>query len=86
MGLLSEGSPLSWEDTRDLAEHVRREGITQFINLYHNLKDRTGDGLKWGDEVNTLSFSSCMKSFVLIFYIHLISLYQYNYANAKGSA
>lgn len=51
MGLLSEGSPLSWDETRDLAEHVRREGIKQFINIYHNLKNRTGDGLKWGDEV-----------------------------------
>lgn len=52
MGLLSEGSPLSWEETRDLADHVREHGITQFINLYHKLKDRQGDFLKWGDEVS----------------------------------
>ncbi|XP_036318895.1 glutamate--cysteine ligase [Rhagoletis pomonella] len=51
MGLLSEGSPLSWEETKKLASHVREHGITQFINLYHRLKDRTGDILKWGDEV-----------------------------------
>lgn len=51
MGLLSEGSPLSWEKTKELAEHVRKHGITQFINLYHRLKDRQGDILKWGDEV-----------------------------------
>ncbi|XP_018796163.1 PREDICTED: glutamate--cysteine ligase [Bactrocera latifrons] len=51
MGLLSEGSPLSWEETKKLANHVREHGITQFINLYHRLKDRTGDILKWGDEV-----------------------------------
>ncbi|KAK3929047.1 Glutamate--cysteine ligase catalytic subunit [Frankliniella fusca] len=51
MGLLSEGSPLSWEETKDLADHVRRHGIKQFINLYHRLKTRTGDVLKWGDEV-----------------------------------
>ncbi|EEB12269.1 glutamate--cysteine ligase, putative [Pediculus humanus corporis] len=51
MGLLTEGSPLTWEETRDLADHVREHGITQFINLYHKLKDRQGDFLKWGDEV-----------------------------------
>lgn len=52
MGLLSEGSPLSWEETKALAEHVRQHGIEQFINLYSKLRDRTGDVLKWGDEVN----------------------------------
>ena len=52
MGLLTEGSPLTWEETRDLADHVREHGITQFINLYHKLKDRQGDFLKWGDEVS----------------------------------
>jgi len=52
MGLLSEGSPLSWTETKDLADHVRKHGIIQFINLYNLLKDRQGDVLKWGDEVN----------------------------------
>ena len=51
MGLLSEGSPLTWEETRDLADHVRKHGIIQFINLYKRLRDRQGDILKWGDEV-----------------------------------
>lgn len=51
MGLLSEGSPLSWEETKALAHHVREHGIEQFINLYARLKDRQGDILKWGDEV-----------------------------------
>lgn len=51
MGLLSEGNPLSWEETKALAEHVRQHGVQQFINLYHRLKDRQGDILKWGDEV-----------------------------------
>lgn len=51
MGLLSEGSPLSWEETKKLAEHVRQHGVEQFINLYAKLRDRTGDVLKWGDEV-----------------------------------
>ncbi|XP_045760592.1 glutamate--cysteine ligase catalytic subunit isoform X1 [Maniola jurtina] len=51
MGLLTEGSPLSWEETKALAEHVRQHGVEQFINLYSKLRDRTGDVLKWGDEV-----------------------------------
>ncbi|KAG7205824.1 hypothetical protein KM043_007765 [Ampulex compressa] len=51
MGLLSEGNPLSWEETKNLAEHVRKHGIIQFINLYNRLRDRQGDVLKWGDEV-----------------------------------
>ena len=52
MGLLTEGSPLSWEETKALAEHVRQHGVEQFINLYSKLQDRTGDILKWGDEVS----------------------------------
>lgn len=52
MGLLSEGSPLSWEETKALAEHVRQHGIEQFINIYHRYKDICFDVLKWGDEVS----------------------------------
>lgn len=51
MGLLSEGSPLSWEETKKLSQHVREHGIEQFIHLYARLRDRQGDVLKWGDEV-----------------------------------
>ncbi|PVD31967.1 hypothetical protein C0Q70_07393 [Pomacea canaliculata] len=51
MGLLSEGSPLSWEETKQYADHVRKHGIQQFINHYRKLKDRTKDVLYWGDEV-----------------------------------
>lgn len=56
MGLLSEGSPLTWEETKQLSQHVREHGIEQFINLYRRLKDRHGDVLKWGDEVCILEF------------------------------
>jgi glutamate--cysteine ligase catalytic subunit len=65
MGLLSEGSPLSWQETKALSGHVRKHGVTQFINLYKRVRDRQGDVLKWGDEVNFillrgwLSFSIC---------------------------
>ena len=51
MGLLSEGKPLSWAETKKHAELVRRVGIQQFLAIYHRLRDRKGDVLKWGDEV-----------------------------------
>ncbi|TRY96963.1 hypothetical protein DNTS_033570 [Danionella cerebrum] len=51
MGLLSQGSPLTWEETRKYADHVRKHGILQFLNIYNKVKDRQKDVLKWGDEV-----------------------------------
>ena len=51
MGLLSEGEPLSWEDTHKYADHVRRHGVEQFVHLYNRLNARRGDVLKWGDEI-----------------------------------
>uniref|UniRef100_A0A8D0C673 Glutamate--cysteine ligase n=1 Tax=Salvator merianae TaxID=96440 RepID=A0A8D0C673_SALMN len=51
MGLLSQGSPLSWEKTQRHAEHVRKHGILQFLNVYRAVRDRHKDVLKWGDEV-----------------------------------
>ena len=56
MGLLSEGKPFSWADTKKNAGHVHRVGIKQFLALYHRLKDRKGDVLKWGDEVKKRAF------------------------------
>lgn len=52
MGLLSQGSPLSWEETQRHADHVRLHGILQFLHIYHAVKDRHKDVLKWGDEVS----------------------------------
>jgi glutamate--cysteine ligase catalytic subunit len=51
MGLLSEGEPLSWEETHKYADHVRQHGVEQFIHLYKKLNERKGDVLKWGDEI-----------------------------------
>ena len=57
MGLLSEGSPLSWEETKKYADHVRQHGITQFINQYKKLQEKTDDTLMWGDEVSFKKFN-----------------------------
>nr|ACC86274.1 glutamate-cysteine ligase catalytic subunit [Exaiptasia diaphana] len=51
MGLLSLGSPLSWQETKKHADHVRQHGIVQFLHIYNRLKNRQNDVLKWGDEV-----------------------------------
>lgn len=52
MGLLSsQGKPLSWEETKIYAEHVRRHGIKQFISTYIKNKDRQDNRFKWGEEV-----------------------------------
>ena len=51
MGLLSDGTPLPWSETQKYAAHVREHGIEQFLAIYSKLHSRTGDVLKWGDEV-----------------------------------
>ncbi|CAI4222007.1 unnamed protein product [Auanema sp. JU1783] len=51
MGLLTKGSPLTWDETVPFVDYIKTHGIAQFINLYHRLKDRAGDQLKWGDEI-----------------------------------
>lgn len=51
MGLLSLGTPLDWDSAKPLASHVRTHGITQFLSLWHKIKDRRGDALLWGDEI-----------------------------------
>ncbi|KAJ7188317.1 glutamate-cysteine ligase catalytic subunit [Mycena filopes] len=54
MGLLFLGTPLTWEEAKKQADHVRFHGITQFLHTWDRLKDRHGDELLWGDEVEYL--------------------------------
>ncbi|TYJ53383.1 hypothetical protein B9479_005983 [Cryptococcus floricola] len=51
MGLLALGTPLNWEETKPLAEHIRDHGITQFLSTWDQWKDKAGKGLLWGDEI-----------------------------------
>lgn len=51
MGLLYLGTPLTWDEAKKHADHVRYHGITQFLHTWDRLKDRQGDELLWGDEV-----------------------------------
>jgi len=42
---------MEWEDMVAWQDHVRKFGVEQFIRLYNKLKNDSGRGLKWGDEV-----------------------------------
>ncbi|KAI6180554.1 Glutamate--cysteine ligase [Aphelenchoides besseyi] len=51
MGLLTKGTPLSWAETVPYLDYIKTHGIAQFIALYHRLKNRENDQLRWGDEI-----------------------------------
>ncbi|PVG00389.1 putative gamma-glutamylcysteine synthetase [Serendipita vermifera] len=51
MGLLALGTPLTWEEAFKYAHHVRTHGISQLLNIWQRYKDRSGDKLYWGDEI-----------------------------------
>ena len=51
MGLLDAGTPMAWEEARQHAEHVRRNGIEQFINIYRHYEHAAHAPFLWGDEV-----------------------------------
>ncbi len=51
MCLLTQGRPLTWEETKKYTEFIREHGIEQFIQIHNKVKDRRNDCLKWGDEV-----------------------------------
>ncbi|KAF8894101.1 glutamate-cysteine ligase catalytic subunit [Infundibulicybe gibba] len=57
MGLLYLGTPLTWDEARKHADHVRYHGITQFLHTWDRLKDRHGDELLWGDEIEYMVIS-----------------------------
>uniref|UniRef100_A0A914HC80 Glutamate--cysteine ligase n=1 Tax=Globodera rostochiensis TaxID=31243 RepID=A0A914HC80_GLORO len=51
MGLLTLGTPLSWPKTVEHLQYIKAHGIDQFIALYHRVKGRERDQLRWGDEI-----------------------------------
>ena len=54
MGLLTQGRPLTWEETKNYTQFIREHGIEQFLQIYNKIKDRRNDCLKWGDEVEQI--------------------------------
>jgi glutamate--cysteine ligase catalytic subunit len=51
MGLLSLGTPYSWNDVQPVIKHVKHHGIKQFLNIYHTVKVRRLDNALWGEEL-----------------------------------
>ena len=51
MGLLSKGTPLSWEQSRAYHDYVKKHGILQFLHIYRAMSSRENDIFLWGDEV-----------------------------------
>ncbi|PRP79117.1 hypothetical protein PROFUN_11673 [Planoprotostelium fungivorum] len=51
MGFLSAGTTFGWSESESVREKVKRHGIIQFLNFYNASKNRDGDPLKWGDEI-----------------------------------
>ena len=51
MGLLKEGKPLHWHESKQVIEYVKEHGIIQFLNTYEKYKNRKDLELKWGDEI-----------------------------------
>lgn len=100
MGLLSQGSPLNWEETKKYADHIRKHGIIQFLNIYNKVKERQKDVLKWGDEVRNerkrgkccccccllMPFDlSVMIAVVALFLIFLHSLQEKRFNSSKSA-
>ncbi|PVU93659.1 hypothetical protein BB561_003117 [Smittium simulii] len=54
MGLLSLGTPLDWEEAKLYSEHVKENGIQQFLNIWRKIKHKDRDSLLWGDEIEYL--------------------------------
>lgn len=51
MGLLSEGTPLKWDEVKKYADHVREHGIIQLLSAIRKYSNRSNDPLYWGDEL-----------------------------------
>eukprot|EP00163_Fabomonas_tropica_P020853 TRINITY_DN36761_c0_g1_i1.p1 TRINITY_DN36761_c0_g1~~TRINITY_DN36761_c0_g1_i1.p1 ORF type:complete len:692 (-),score=111.14 TRINITY_DN36761_c0_g1_i1:95-2089(-) len=72
MGLLSEGNPLTWEESAPYVAYVKEHGVIQLLNIYHALKYNEGDCLKWGDEIemNLIKFDHDKKRAYLTLRAH----------------
>lgn len=51
MGLLKVGRPLSWKDSKEHNEYIRRHGVIQFLKTLDRGVELSDDRLYYGDEV-----------------------------------
>lgn len=55
MGLLALGTPLPWEESRHISEHIRTEGVEQLLSVFKAAAQRDNDPLLWGDELEYMA-------------------------------
>lgn len=51
MGVLSEGTVLSWNEIVSVSDVYRSYALAQLIRVFDKYKDQKGDSFQWGDEV-----------------------------------
>ncbi|KZO95665.1 glutamate-cysteine ligase catalytic subunit [Calocera viscosa TUFC12733] len=54
MGQLHEGHPLPWARVKLLSAHIRERGIRQFLSTWRRNRERGGDEMSWGDELESM--------------------------------
>ena len=54
MGLLKQGSVLTWEETKEYAKRIKTLGVEQFLQLWESEVNRNDEEHKWGDEVRSI--------------------------------
>jgi hypothetical protein len=83
MGLLTEGTPLNWDEIVAVREVFRSYALSQLVRIFQKSKDRQGDCFMWGDEVmKSLLFSSF---FFYFFYFKLeLCLIRFDHYNKRA--
>lgn len=51
MGLLTVGTPLSWDEIVAVREVFQHYALSQLVRIFNKSKGRQGDCFLWGDEV-----------------------------------
>ncbi|CAF3904200.1 unnamed protein product [Adineta steineri] len=51
MGVLTEGTPLSWNEIVPICQVYRSYALSQLIKVFEKCKDYQGDSFLWGDEL-----------------------------------
>ena len=54
MGLMTEGTPMTWQEIVAVRDLFLSHALAQLIRVYEKCKDRKGDCFMWGDEVGSI--------------------------------
>merc|ERR1719265_165022 len=51
MGFMEIATPLEYEESKPFIAGIKERGTQQFLALWQQHKDRSGDDMTWGDEI-----------------------------------